>query len=113
MPEITKQIEDAARGMSLPPATIVVIEPQVPRRISDSPYKLRVTQLDLKPLVLSEVIALLHNILDRDATLVVSSLRLSSPSRTNDSAANAVEVWTPEVTLTNLIYDPTSPPPPR
>lgn len=105
--EITKQIEEAARSMNLPATTIVVIEPQAPRRIPESPYKLRVIQVDLKPLLLPEVIALLHHILQSDPTLVVSSLRLSSSARTNDTAA--VEAWTPEVTLTNLIYDPTTP----
>lgn len=107
--EITKQIEEAARGMNLPATTIVVIEPQAPRRIADSPYKLRVIQVDLKPLLLPEVIALLHHILQRDPTLVVSSLRLSSPARSNDTTANAIEQWAPEITLTNLIYDPTTP----
>ena len=109
--EITKQIEEAARSMNLPATTVIAIDPQAPRRIADSSYKLRVTQLDLKPLLLPELISFLHNILQRDPTLVVTSLRLSSPGRVGD--ASTVEAWIPEVTLTNLIYDPTTPAPPR
>ena len=105
--ELTRQIEEAAKSMNLAATAIVSIDPQAPRQVADTQYKVRVTQIDLKPMLLPEVIAFLHHVSQHDSSLVVSSLRLSAPPARGSKAT--VEVWTPEVTLTNLIFAPKSP----
>lgn len=103
--EVTRLLEQAASSINLPGSSVSVIEPQVPRRFADSPYKVQETRIQLNPLSLHYIVSLLHTLAQDQTGLVVVRLLLSDPTRTV-SHDEKPEAWLTELTLTKLIYDP-------
>ncbi len=99
--ELTRQIEEAADKAELPGGSLVRIWPEAARRVSDSPYKEKPTQILLRQATLRQITIFLYELSNSESGLTVQSLRIVAPHR--DVKDNT---WTSEATITYLIYDP-------
>ncbi len=102
--EITGLIEGAAKASQIPTGKIEQITPQAARRLADTVYKEKPTQVILQDVSLRQWVEFLHRLSSSDLRLHVKSLRVTAPRK--DDAADA---WTGEVEVTYLIYDPPKP----
>jgi len=102
--EITGLIEKAAQTAGLTPESLSRITPEPPRRLGDTAYKEKPTQVFLKRVTLMQVVTLVHSLLEADAGLHANSIRLTVP-REDEAAGH----WNAELVLTYLIYDPPRP----
>jgi len=111
--ETTGLTERAARSAGIAPGSLVRITPAPPRRVGESVYKEKPTQVLLKNVTLRQLVTMVHALGEADAGLQANSIRLTSPGRDDDGLPLTRGVkgglWTAEVVLTYLIYDP----PPR
>ncbi len=99
--ETTRLIEQAARSAAIKPNKLVRITPEPPRRIADSVYKEKPTQVRLKGVTLTQSVEMLHRLTSAKDVLHPQSIRLGAP-RIDDTG----DIWTAELVLTYLIYDP-------
>jgi len=99
--ETTGLIEAATRDADIEPRSLIRISPEPPRRLGDTVYKEKPTQVFLKDITLKQLVGLVHNLLASKNNLEVKALRLAAP-RPDDTTDN----WTAELVLTYLIYDP-------
>ncbi len=99
--ETTGMIEAAAKFAKIPSARLVRINPGPLRRLGDSPYKEKPTAVFLKKVTMEQVVVFLHNLTGPAGGLTARTLRLSSPS-----SADTGNLWSVELELTYLIYDP-------
>ena len=80
------------------------IWPEPARRVGDTAYKQKPTQVILHKLTLQQLIRFLHTLTGPDTGLHVASLRLTTP-RGHDTT----NIWNAETTITYLIYAPIEP----
>ncbi len=99
--ETTGMIEAAAKSAKIPAGKLVRINPGPLRRLGDSPYKEKPTEIFLKNVTMDQVVAFLHNLTGPAGGLTAKTLRLSSPS-----SADTGNLWSVDLELTYLIYDP-------
>lgn len=99
--EITRRIEQAVQTAGASANDIMLIRSQPPRRVEDTVYKEKPTQVTLRQVTLQEVVRFLHELTGDDSGLRAGNLRLTAPrdQQTGDT-------WSVEVTLTYLIYAP-------
>lgn len=98
--ELGDRIEQASSRARLDLSTLEGTFPQTARRLGDSPYLQKPTQLAFRGVTLSQIAAFLYHI-GQDASLTVSQLRLSTPR-----GKAAAHTWDAQATLTYLIYSP-------
>ncbi len=98
-------IEAAARAAAVAPGRLVRITPEPPQRLGDSVYKEKPTAVLLKGVSLRQVVGLVHTLIGGDRGLSAKSIRLSAPRHDDEG-----ELWTAEIVVTYLIYDPPSAP---
>ena len=98
---LAQQIESAARSASLPPSSITRIWPEPARRMGETVYKEKPTQIAVKSVSMRQLVTFLHNLSAGASGLSVSSLRLMAP-RGQDNQ----DVWSVEATVNYLIYSP-------
>ena len=101
-----KRIEEAASVSRLPGRAISLIRPQSPFRLSDSPYQVRPYRIELTAVTLQQLIAFAHHLADESRGMTVRDLRIRDASR--DSNRRGPELWSVELTLTQLIFSPNS-----
>jgi hypothetical protein len=104
--ELAQQIEQAAQQAGVAPADVIRINPRGARRISNSVYKQQSTDVAINSVTMKELITFLSALTSKSKGLQISSLRLlaeAEPALQADS-----EEWDAEVTLTFLIFSPTS-----
>ena len=99
--ELANAIESAADTASLPRQNLIRIWPENARRIGETPYKTKPTQVLIRGATLEQLTRFLHAIENHDYQLQVVSVRLTAP-RDQD----ATNLWTAETTISYLIYDP-------
>ena len=99
--ELISQIEKAAQTAVISPDSLVRIWPEPARRIGDTPYQQKPTQILLRQVSLEQVVKLLHSLAFSDLGLRVDAIRLTSPR--GEETGNT---WTVEATLTYHIYVP-------
>ncbi|MFB3891186.1 MAG: hypothetical protein ACE15C_04090 [Phycisphaerae bacterium] len=99
--ETTSLIEQAARTAGIAPGSLRRISPEAPRRVGETVYKEKPTQVQLQAVSLKELVAFALAISGPQAGLNVDSMRLGIPRE-----AGADGRWTAELVLTYLIYDP-------
>lgn len=99
--ELTRQIEEAADKAELPGGSLVRIWPEAARRVGDSPYKEKPTQILLRQVTLRQITIFLHELSNSESGLNVQSLRVVAPHRDVED-----DTWTAEATITYLIYSP-------
>lgn len=105
--ELVDHVQAASQQASLPPEALVRIEPQAWQRPGDGPYRIRPTRLELRNVTLPQAASFAWHLSDSSRGLTVRDLRLSSEQR-EGSPRGAVETWTAEVTLTQLVFSPTT-----
>lgn len=104
--ELNRKIADWASRVGIPADRLIRIEPQQPSRIGDTPYLQQVTELEIMQTELPKLIELAQASQRDEEGLKVSSMRLSLPRLESDK--DGPEQWNIELTLTYLIYSPTS-----
>lgn len=97
----TAQIEAAATTAGLPSDRLVRIFPEPARRLGDTVYKEKPTQVILRNVTLEQLVALAHGLIDGDQPLHSKSIRISAPS-----AQDTFDNWHAELVFTYLIYEP-------
>ena len=83
---------------------ILRIGPQPPRRLADSVYLEKPTQVSVRQLTLQQLITFLHDLSDDSSNLWVPSLRIRS-----SQVATVAGRWDAEMTVSYLIYSPIQP----
>lgn len=106
--DLAQLIEQAAQQARLDTAQIVRIWPEPARRLGETPYRQKPTQLLLRNVSLEQLTRFLLQLVQGPYQLRVSGLRLSAPRSlaaggAGDSGGNR---WVAEVTLTYLLYSP-------
>jgi hypothetical protein len=99
--ETTSLIEAAARSVGISPGSVRRFSYDGARRLGDTVFKEKATQVLLQPVTLRQLVDLAIAISTADAGLNVETIRLSIPRE-----GGGRDLWTAEVVLTYLIYDP-------
>jgi hypothetical protein len=99
--EISRRVEEAAGAIGLESEHILRISPESPRRIGDSDYLERPTQVSLRRATLQQLVRLIHALVSADPSLRVGGMRLSAPRDENDPL-----VWDAELMFMQIIYSP-------
>ena len=99
--ETTSLIEAAARSVGISPGSLRRFSHDGARRLGDTVFKEKATQVLLQPVTLRQLVDLAIAIANADAGLNVQTIRLSVPRE-----GGGRDLWTAEVVLTYLIYDP-------
>jgi hypothetical protein len=101
MTELARKIEQTALAKQIPAQSLLRVSPEAARRLGDSPYKEKPTQLVLRMVTLRQLIGFLHAVSSEGCGLQVKSIRLTAPREQEIG-----DRWTAEVTLTYLVYAP-------
>jgi len=99
--DVNAQIEKSARAAGISPESLDRIFPEPSRRIGDTTYKEKPTQVLLRRVTLKQLVTFAYAMASGDPPLHVKSIRVSAP-RQEDSD----DLWTGELALTYLIYEP-------
>ncbi|MEM9420562.1 MAG: hypothetical protein AAGA25_16160 [Planctomycetota bacterium] len=120
---LARLVEQAADEASIDRHALDRIWPQPARRIGDSPYQRKTTQLVVRNVSLQQVITFLHELIQAESALSVDQLRLSAPpgslptlppsligqsTSTLTQAYAEDEFWTLEASVSHLLYQPTT-----
>ncbi len=108
--QISHRVAEAANRASVPTNRLASITPYPPVRILDSAYQQRATELNLKAVTLPTLAAFASNLQDDASGLVIRDVNLS-PMLANSSIEtghDGLERWDVRLTLTQMIYSPTS-----
>jgi len=99
--ELVRRIEMSAQSSLIPTQSLVRIWPEPERRIGNTPYKQKPTQILLRNVTLKQLITFLYRLTADGLGLQIPSIRLTAP-RDNEAGS----LWTTEITATYLSYDP-------
>jgi hypothetical protein len=94
-------IEKSGQAAGITATKLVQISPEGPRRLGDTVYTEKPTRILLKNVTLQELTALTHRIVTDENRLNAKSMRISAPTADDPGL-----MWTVELVLTYLIYDP-------
>ena len=97
--QLVGRIEQSAESAHIPPDSLVRVSPEPARRVADTPYKQKHTQVHLQRVTLQQLITFLHSLTATDLGLRVSTLRLTASPHPDTG-----RVWTVQTTLTDTIY---------
>ncbi len=100
--ELGEKIAQAARKARLSNGPPRDVFPQAGRPVGDTPYLIKPTLLTLREVSLQQLVAFLYH-LTQDSGLNVRDLRIWIPH-----GREVKNVWSSEVTITYLIYKPSS-----
>lgn len=104
--ELNRKIASWAGLAEIQADRLVRIEPREPRRIGDTDYLEQVSELEIMQTELPKLIKLAQTAERSEDGLKVSAMRLSLPR--SEVGREGIELWNVELTLTYLIYSPTS-----
>ena len=99
--ELARRIEQACQSADVPPDSLVRIWPEQARRVGDTNYKEKPTQILLRQVTLRHIIRFLHALTGDESGLWVKTIRLVAPRDGHDH-----NHWTAEATISYLIYTP-------
>lgn len=104
--QLTAMLEASARAAGFDPESVILsIRPQPDRRVENTPYRQKTTELRLQRLTLRQLVRFLYDLSSRNPGLRVDGLQLSSPAGEGPAAT-----WTVDpLTLSYLIYAPQGP----
>ena len=110
--DLTKLLEEAAAKSQILPNSIRSIAPQAPQRQGQTPYQWHSTDVMLAPLTWTELNGFLHSMALREPSVIVSHLKLTTPTTATaaESAARGPELWSVELRLTQSVFAPITPP---
>ncbi|MBI1368397.1 MAG: hypothetical protein GC162_07050 [Planctomycetes bacterium] len=99
--ELTQRIEAAAQSAGIGVQSLIRITPEPARRVTQTAYERKPTQVVLRDVKLPQLVAFLEQIGAEDAGPQVTRLRLDAPAEQDGG-----DQWGAELTLTYLIYSP-------
>lgn len=99
--ETTRRIETAALSAGITTDKLIRITPEPAQRLGDTVYKEKPTQVALKKITLKQLTWFVHALISGPDALHARSIRLTAPRREDTG-----NLWSAEVELTYLIYDP-------
>ena len=98
---LVQQIQQAADQASMPMSHVQRIRPATQRRMGQSAYLEKPTQLSLSNITLQKTIAFLHHLVSLQPDLQIQSMRLTE-ARKNPTS----NLWQVEVGLATVVYAP-------
>lgn len=104
--EITNRIANALAEAGLPASSLSEERPLDPQRIQRSDFQLRATTIKLTPVALPQIIRFCDALHDAESGAVVRDITLTDPK--NGASDGKQEKWEAEMTLTQMIFSPTS-----
>lgn len=99
--ETTSLIEQAAKTAGVPASSLIRITPEPARRLGDTVYREKPTQILLKKVTLKQIVTLVHAIVNAKQKLHANFIRITAPR-----AEDTNDLWTAELVVTYLIYEP-------
>ncbi|MEM8738839.1 MAG: hypothetical protein AAGG38_10240 [Planctomycetota bacterium] len=103
---LARLVEHAADEAGVSRQKLDRIWPQPPRRVSDSPYLRKSTQIVVREITLPQAVTFLHQLTNtRDVSLSLDTLRLIA-SREAERSNGSPETWTVEAAVSELLYQP-------
>ncbi|MFG0250497.1 MAG: hypothetical protein ACF8OB_16550 [Phycisphaeraceae bacterium JB051] len=108
MSSLVQHIQSAASQAGMPMQHVQRIRPSSARRIGQSPYVQKPTQLSLQDVTLKNAVSFLHQLSSTQADMQIKSLRMTAPRLQQGVIANATtsETWNMEVGLASIAYVP-------
>lgn len=103
---VIERVSQAMLQANIPPSSLISISPSEASRIAATNYQQRQTQLVLRGISLP-LVASFFNALQSSVGLYLRDIDLTVASD-DRNASNGVENWDVRLTLTQLIYSPTS-----
>lgn len=109
---LAKIIEEAADASNVPRQALDRIWPQPGRRVEDTPYVRKTTQVILREVSLSAAVAFMSSLTAAEPPLSIDALRFSHPARGRAAESSvsdqhdAMETWNFEVLVSYMIYQP-------
>ena len=109
LPEQTlRRVSQSMQNAGIAPSALVSVSPSEPIRIAGSQYQRRSTELTLRRITLSQLADLADLItVDEDGS-VLRDVVLTESTEPAENAGIKREEWDARLTLTQLIYSPTS-----
>jgi len=98
---LARQVELAAKAALIAPDRVARIWPEPARRVEDTVYKEKPTQILLKDVSMRQIVVFLHTLTTSTSGLWAKSLRLSA-----SRGPEIQDSWSAEVVVTYLIYAP-------
>jgi hypothetical protein len=98
--ELVRRIERAMASAELAPDRLGSVLPEAPKRVEDSPYVERPTNLQIRSVSLRQLVSFLHAVTS-DSGLRITSIRLAEPRE-----ETAVDAWNADVTVSYWVYSP-------
>ncbi|MFN3193450.1 MAG: hypothetical protein ACE361_23260 [Aureliella sp.] len=110
--DTSQRIAAAIEAAGIPSKSLQSMSPSPEARLGVSDYRERTTRLDFRGVALAKLHAF-ESQLRKGSGLTVSELTISVPNRADlrevGGASKELEFWNAQLTLTELIYSPTSP----
>jgi len=100
--DLTRLIESSVTDASISAEHLIKVWPEHERRLDDSAYLEKPTQILLRNVTLSQTVSCLHSLTTQDTGLIARSIRLTASRESNPET----DLWNLESTLSYLIYDP-------
>ncbi len=104
--EITNRIAKALNQAGLPASSLSEERPHDPQRIQRTDFQLRSTTIKLTPASLPQIIKFCDALHDEESGAVVRDITLTDPQ--NGATSGNQEEWATQLTLTQMIFSPTS-----
>ncbi len=98
--ELLAQVRSAMSAAQMAEACWIGNDPAQPVRVPRSPYKRLGTRLSFEEVSMRQLVSFGYHLIDSDATVSISSLRLSTPRKPEP------DKWNAEVVVSYLIYSP-------
>ena len=104
--EIANRVAAARKTAGLAQAALLREEPTDPQRIPRTDFEMRTTTIELAPTPLPVLLRFCQALQDEETGSLVRDIRLTTPSGSENQSEE--EVWGAELTLTQIIFSPTS-----
>ena len=104
--EITNRVAKALSVAGLPASSLSEERPLDPERIQRTDFQLRSTTIKLNAARLPQIIRFCEALQDEESGAVVRDITLTDPQ--NGEASRNQENWETQLTLTQMIFSPTS-----
>jgi len=99
--EIVGPIERAAKAAGVSADRLIRISPEAAQRVCETAYKEKPTRVYLKNVTLQQVVQTVHGLVTAEEGLTLKSVRLTALSR-----ETTTNLWSAELVLAYLIYEP-------
>lgn len=102
--DLSQSLDMALRLTEVRPTALARVEPQLPQRLGETDYRAQTVDLQLSNVRLQHAVEFAQQLESAASAWTVRRVQL-----TPAASADAAELWSIQLTLTKLIYDPISP----